>query len=107
MDENNVHGCGTDATWPVGSMPLGASPYGALDMSGNVYEWVSDFVGYYDPADVENPTGPASGDMRVARGGAWSLEDPFYLTTIYRGGDAPIQQYAWVGFRCARAVVSP
>ncbi len=34
-------GCGTDAAWPVGSKPKGASPYGALDMAGNAYEWVS------------------------------------------------------------------
>jgi len=104
MEEGNVSGCGLESTWPVGSMPLGASPYGALDMSGNVYEWVSDFLDFYDQTETDNPTGPETGDMRVLRGGAWMIEEPLYLSAIYRGGDAPIQEYAWVGIRCARGI---
>jgi formylglycine-generating enzyme required for sulfatase activity len=103
MEENLADGCGAGSTMPVGSRPLGASPYGAYDMSGNVYEWVSDFWGYYGPSDTSNPTGPAGGDYKVARGGAWSLYDPVYLTTTYRGGDLPHQQYPIIGFRCARS----
>lgn len=61
----------------VGSYPAGASPYGVLDMSGNVWEWVSDFyaAGYYASAPDTNPTGPAEavGDkfLRTIRGGSY------------------------------------
>jgi len=59
----------------VGSYPLGTSPFGVLDMAGNVAEWVNDFYGptYYESADnTINPTGPAvsSSLRRVVRGGS-------------------------------------
>ncbi len=58
---------------PVGSLPGGASPYGVLDMAGNVHEWVSDRYGKYSYADSarENPLGPDSGFNRVTRGGSF------------------------------------
>lgn len=63
---------------PVGSYPDGASPYGVLDMAGNVYEWVQDVYDpeYYASSPYDNPTGPPvdSGKWRVARGGSfWNL----------------------------------
>lgn len=60
-------------TQPVGSYQLGASPYGILDMAGNVYEWVSDFydAGYYAVSPHDNPKGPVSGTYRIARGGSF------------------------------------
>jgi len=76
-------------TVPVGSFPAGASPYGALDMAGNVWEWVADWydAGYYENSPDANPTGPASGTYRVFRGGSW-----FYyvrnLRSSLRGGGA-------------------
>jgi sulfatase modifying factor 1 len=106
MEEDAQDGCGAGSTMPVGSLPLGASPYGAYDMSGNVYEWVSDYWAFYDPSDLDNPTGPATGDMKVARGGAWGLADPLYLTATYRGGDSPHQEYPIIGFRCVRSGAS-
>ena len=62
-------------TAPVGtySDSEGTSWVGALDMAGNVWEWVNDRYddGYYQNSPGENPTGPASGEYRVLRGGAW------------------------------------
>ena len=60
-------------TAPVGSYPSGASPYGALDMAGNAWEWVADRYdeGYYHRSPARNPQGPASGGQRVLRGGSW------------------------------------
>jgi eukaryotic-like serine/threonine-protein kinase len=60
-------------TAEVGSYPAGASPYGALDMAGNVWEWVNDWYdeNYYESSPSENPQGPSSGDDRGLRGGSW------------------------------------
>ena len=61
----------------VGSFPAGASPYGVLDMSGNVWEWVSDFydANYYGSSVASNPTGPlaavGAGHRHVIRGGSY------------------------------------
>ncbi len=60
-------------TAPVGNYPTGVSLYGALDMAGNVWEWVSDWYGfyYYSRSPESNPQGPDSGQFRVLRGGSW------------------------------------
>ena len=59
----------------VGSYPDGASPYGVLDLAGNVYEWVEDVYdpNFYSVSPYENPTGPADeeGRWRIARGGSF------------------------------------
>ena len=66
-------------TTSVGSYPSGASPYGALDMAGNVWEWVVDWYAedYYSRSPAENPTGPTSGEFRVLRGGSWDYNELF------------------------------
>jgi len=74
-DKVNYSGCvGYPAA--VGSYSLGASPYGALDMAGNAWEWVADWYdeGYYARSPAHNPQGPDAGDYRVMRGGAFDKE---------------------------------
>ena len=62
---------GHKETAPVGSYPNGASWCGTLDMTGNVSEWVADRFDEYPSERQENPTGPASGETRIVRGGWW------------------------------------
>jgi formylglycine-generating enzyme required for sulfatase activity len=95
-------GCGMSSTWEVGGKPLGESPYGARDMAGNVWEWVSDWHGAYDPGDTVNPSGPETGTRRVLRGGAWSYDDPDLFRAAYRADQIPTHDTFTVGFRCAR-----
>ncbi len=89
-------------TAPVGSYPAGASPYGALDMAGNVWEWVSDYfsAGYYQNSPFENPLGPTSGSGRVIRGGSW-FNPASGIRTVARTGQRPERALDTLGFRCA------
>jgi formylglycine-generating enzyme required for sulfatase activity len=91
-------------TSAVGSYPAGASPYGALDMAGNVREWVNDWwqYDYYSVSPGSNPPGPATGTLRVLRGGGWRSTGS-YLRVAYRVNYNPSSLYAYVGFRCAGA----
>jgi len=96
---------GYQFTAPVGSYPAGASPYGALDMAGNVWEWVEDWYGetYYSQSPESNPTGPASGQYRVLRGGSW-VSYGVDLRSAYRYWGGPDLRNYVIGFRC---VLSP
>ena len=98
---------GFDDTAPVGSYAGGASWSGALDMAGNVYEWVADWYAedYYSVSPSQNPLGPASGQHRVARGGMWlvSLSD---VRSSHRYHHSPGIQLYGFGFRCAMDAVS-
>jgi formylglycine-generating enzyme required for sulfatase activity len=89
----------------VGDYPTGASPYGALDMSGNVWEWVNDWYdsGYYSYSPYSNPQGPPSGSYKVMRGGSWDHVWS-YVRVAYRGYGDPGGRHDDLGFRCA---VSP
>lgn len=91
-------------TTPVGSILPGASPYGVMDMAGNVYEWVADWyaVDYYQNSQVNNPTGPDQGTARVIRGGAWS-SDWNFLRTASRLSYYPDGHSNDIGFRCAQS----
>jgi serine/threonine-protein kinase len=92
-----------DDTTEVGKYPSGASVYGALDMAGNVMEWVSDWfeAKYYSVSPKLNPTGPASGKYHILRGGAWN-NDEFFVRTSYRAiWDVPELANNTTGFRCA------
>jgi len=89
-------------TAPVGSFPSGASPYGALDMAGNVWEWVADWYddSYYGDSSSESPSEPPSGTERAMRGGAWYDNEPWVRCTV-RHQNPPWSRCDDVGFRCA------
>ncbi len=95
---------GYQFTAPVGSYPDGASPYGALDMAGNVWEYVADWYGasYYAESPARNPSGPPSGTAHVLRGGSWSRAAG-YARAASRLGYAPDNRDGGLGFRCASA----
>ncbi|MGB0388776.1 MAG: bifunctional serine/threonine-protein kinase/formylglycine-generating enzyme family protein [Ardenticatenaceae bacterium] len=87
---------------PVGSYPDGASPYGTLDMSGNVWEWVADWFDqqYYQNAPNNNPPGPQSGTHRVLRGGSWANNRTQARAAARTAAD-PAYGIDNLGFRCA------
>jgi len=99
----NAAGDGDDFTMtsPVGALACGASPYGALDMSGNVAEWVFDWHAPYTTTARRDPRGPQSGVFRVIRGGAYNTKSPASLRATYRTKAEPGAAQAHVGFRCA------
>lgn len=93
-----------DDTTAVGSYPSGASPYGALDMAGNVLEWVADWYdgNYYSSSPRNNPKGPSSGQWHIVRGGAWGYGQDFARAAA-RVMASPVATSMGVGFRCARS----
>jgi len=97
-------GQGASGPMPVGGFPAGASPFGALDMAGNVWEWVADWHDpeYYAESPTSDPQGPANGTYRVVRGGSWSVPAPWLRCSI-RLRAYPTRSSDQVGFRCARS----
>lgn len=98
------------ATGPVavGSYPAGASWIGALDMAGNAMEWVADWwTPNYGDAATDDPTGPATGTIKVEKGGWWGPRDDagaFIGRSSYRHfEDPPTYSDHHIGFR----VVTP
>jgi formylglycine-generating enzyme required for sulfatase activity len=89
-------------TAPVGSYPDGVSWCGALDLAGNVWEWVADLYdgAYYASSPRENPQGPSSGEMHAVRGGAWDTES-VYVRGATRSALRPNATWGFLGFRCA------
>ncbi len=90
---------------PVGGCTNGASPYGALDMAGNVWEWVGDWYDYeyYRTAPDKNPAGPEKGSHKVLRGGC-SLYDERFSRTASRMIQPPhVRDWTATGFRCVVA----
>lgn len=87
-------------TSPVGSYPLGASPFGMEDMAGNVWEWCLDFYAPYKGSERMNPRGPANGAQRVYRGGSWKSRFS-NMRSAARGYNSPTYASNDVGFRIA------
>ncbi len=96
---------GYDRTAPVGAFPEGASWIGAMDMAGNVWEWVNDWYGsdYYATSPSENPIGPQNKSSKVLRGGSWGIEGST-LRTANRFHFLPDIRVIKYGFRCVREV---
>jgi sulfatase modifying factor 1 len=95
-----------DGTSPVGTFLDGASPYGVLDLAGNVCEWCMDWntYDYWMTDRGVDPQGPASGERRIVRCGGWEARDPEFFRAAYRISQPPSSPDAWYGFRCvARA----
>lgn len=82
----------------VGSKPAGASPCGALDMAGNVYEWTSEWMEPYPNNPEFNPAGPWGHQFGVVRGGSFYHAN-FAYACAKRMGFAPKETYYHVGFR--------
>ncbi|HEX2691721.1 MAG TPA: SUMF1/EgtB/PvdO family nonheme iron enzyme, partial [Kofleriaceae bacterium] len=97
---------GQDDGWvttaPVGRYPAGASPFGVLDMAGNVWEWTASWYGSYSSLAETNPQGPRTGTSRVSRGGGWATFAPDKVRTPVRRWLTPATRDCDLGFRCAR-----
>ena len=84
---------------PVGHKKPNA--WGVFDMQGNVWEWVDDWYGMYDPKQNIDPVSPASGRARIIRGGSW-WSPAEESTCSYRGNLAPDYKAIILGFRLVR-----
>jgi formylglycine-generating enzyme required for sulfatase activity len=93
---------GYEMAAPVGSFENGASWCGALDMAGNVWEWVNDWYDNYSSAAQANPVGPDTGKHKVVRGGGWN-NDQNAVRSANRDLYTPEVRHDLVGFRCVAA----
>lgn len=106
MDDGKGASCGKGSMpWSVGSKLQGASPYGVMDMAGNVWEFVSDWYdpAYYAKSPAANPQGPSSGKEHTVRGGSLFM-DPNHVRAAFRGSSVTHAVHGSQGFRC---VVAP
>jgi len=100
--KNSNYDDGYIDTAPVTSFPDGVSQYGAMNMAGNICEWVADWYKvdyFYNKQDWSEPIGPTSGSTRVIKGGSW-YDDTDILRVSARYGFDPNKSFYDVGFRC-------
>ena len=102
----NVKNKGSEGTCSVWRYAEGQSPWGLYQMSGNVWEWCSDWYekeayGHYKGGNL---TPPGSGVSRVLRGGSWYYDNTGYFRGAYRLDYKPEYRNYDIGFRCARTV---
>jgi len=104
MDDGGGPGCGTDAPAAVDGLGAGASPYGALNMAGNVWEWVADW--HHDSYDGAPTDGSAWNDpatnWKVYKGGG-ARSDAQFLRGATRANGGPDDGNEYRGFRCCTA----
>jgi serine/threonine-protein kinase len=103
--KSNYNNCVGDTT-RVGSYPAGASPYGVLDMVGNVDQWLADWYSatYYQNSPDKNPTGAGpdeapNGSARVLRGGSWYDPNDNFPSASRASGEPSVSD-SGIGFRC-------
>ena len=96
-----VNSDGFPYTSPVGSFPAGASPCGALDMAGNVFNWCEDWwdEGGYPRSAQGDFSPPRGGSWRVDRGSSWGNPGVLACRTSMRYGYAPSDRNEHLGFR--------
>jgi formylglycine-generating enzyme required for sulfatase activity len=93
-----------ESTAPVGESPGGASPYGVLDMAGNVWEWVSSAYRPYPYGADDGREDPAAPEQRALRGGSFASPTASHLRCARRSASWPGRRSAHIGFRVARSV---
>ncbi|MEM6667797.1 MAG: SUMF1/EgtB/PvdO family nonheme iron enzyme [Pseudomonadota bacterium] len=108
-DATRAHfGAGTGDTAPVGDRIAGASPIGALDMSGSMADWTASLKAPYPYRDDDGREDPTTSGERVTRGGDYTFDDaPETLTATHRNGfsNRPSRGHRHIGFRCAADVL--
>ena len=97
----NTHVFRVLMTMPVGSFPNGASPYGVMDMAGNVFEWTSSWYKGYPGTKNKHPFYGET--MKVSRGGGFMTPAYPYSLTFSRSARSPESKHRTTGFRCAKS----
>jgi formylglycine-generating enzyme required for sulfatase activity len=94
----NYGDSGIGSTSAVGCFPGGASPYGVLDMAGNVWEWCHSLYQSYPYKQEDGREDSGAEGARVLRGGSFNSNER-YVRCAFRGGDYPVDGYNGYGFR--------